>query len=603
MLAGTLAAPGVTLTVDDRVAVLDNGLVTAAVDRRTGALLSLKREGLDLLAGGKGYWSFVGSTPAEAAAGRFGSRSSFSVREDPAKNGGERAEISCRLEAAGPDRDAPLDVDLRYTLGRGDSGLYVWGVWEHRAGHPALRMAEARYCLKLNPDVFDFLSVDDRRHRRMASGADWDRGAELNLKEARRLTTGPRQGEVEHKYDYSAVLAQNGPWGWCGTSAKVGLWMINPSFEYVIGGPAKVELTGHLDGNRGGLPTLLNMWQGAHYGGHPIALAEGEPWAKVVGPFLLYINSGSDPDGLRRDAVAKARGEQKAWPFEWVREPRAPPASGRGRVCGKISLSDPQAPGAVLKNAWVGLAAPEALDWQVDGKHYQHWVPVGEDGRFEIPHARPGTWTLHAFTDGVLGGFSREGVAVRAGQALDLGTLTWTPVRHGRTLWEIGVPDRTAAEFRHGDHYWQWGLYLKYPEEFPDGVRFVVGRSDPARDWNYCQPPRIGADGKTSDTTWAIEFEAADPKPGKAALRMALCGSRGRGCVAVSVNGTPVGDTGDLPDSGVMHRDGIRGTWLEKTFPFDAALLKPGKNEIRLRSRGDHWTKGVLYDYLRLEGP
>jgi rhamnogalacturonan endolyase len=604
MLAGAAAGPGVTLTFDDKVAVLDNGLVTAAIERRTGNLISLKREGLDLLAGGKGYWSYVGSTPAEANVGRFGSRTSFSVRTDPSKNGGERAEIFCRLESGEPGRDAPVDVDLRYSLGRGDTGLYAYAVWEHKAGHPALRMAEARFCLKLNPDVFDFLSVDDRRHRRMASGADWDRGTETNLKEARRLTTGPRRSEVEHKYDYSAVLAQTGTWGWCGTQRKVGLWMINPSFEYVIGGPTKVELTGHLDGNKGGLPTLLNMWQGAHYGGRPVVLAEGEAWTKIVGPFLLHCNSGSDPDGLRQEALAKARAERSAWPYEWVREPLYPPAAGRGRVAGKIALSDPQAPGVNLKNAWVGLAASvDEIDWQLDGKHYQHWVPAKEDGRFEIPHARPGTYVLHAFSDGVLGEFSKDGVAVQAGRALDLGTLTWTPIRHGRTVWEIGVPDRTATEFRHGDHYWQWGLYLKYPEEFPGDVRFVVGRSDPSRDWNYCQPPRIDADGKSSDTTWTIEFDLAEVKPGTAALRMAICGSRGRGRVAVSVNDTSVGDTGDLPESGVMHRDGIRGYWFEKTFTFDAALLKPGKNLIRLRSRGDNWTKGILYDYLRLEAP
>ena len=51
------------------------------------------------------------------------------------------------------------------------------------------------------------------------------------------------------------------------------------------------------------------------------------------------------------------------------------------------------------------------------------------------------------------------------------------------------MPDRSAAEFRHGDHYWQWGLYNLYPQEFPNGVNFVVGKSDWTKDWNYVQPP------------------------------------------------------------------------------------------------------------------
>jgi rhamnogalacturonan endolyase len=55
----------------------------------------------------------------------------------------------------------------------------------------------------------------------------------------------------------------------------------------------------------------------------------------------------------------------------------------------------------------------------------------------------------------VLGEFSRPDVTVAAGQTADLGRLEWKTVRHGRQLWEVGVPNRSAEEFRHGDHYWQ----------------------------------------------------------------------------------------------------------------------------------------------------
>ncbi len=63
--------------------------------------------------------------------------------------------------------------------------------------------------------------------------------------------------------------------------------------------------------------------------------------------------------------------------------------------------------------------------------------------------------------------------SVEAGKTTNLGELTWRPVRYGRQLWEIGVPNRSAEEFRHGDHYWQWGLYNLYPDEFPNDVDFV----------------------------------------------------------------------------------------------------------------------------------
>ena len=69
----------------------------------------------------------------------------------------------------------------------------------------------------------------------------------------------------------------------------------------------------------------------------------------------------------------------------------------------------------------------------------------------------------------------------------------------------------------------------------------------------------------------------------------------------VAVNSVPVGGTGELPESGVMHRDGIRGVELYRDIRFDAALLKPGQNSIELTKHARTWTDGVLYDYLRLK--
>ena len=184
---------------------------------------------------------------------------------------------------------------------------------------------------------------------------------------------------------------------------------------------------------------------------------------------------------------------------------------------------------------------------------------------------------------------------------MDLGSQVWTPVRYGRQLWDIGIPDRSAAEFRHGDHYWQWGLYNLYPQEFPNDVDFTIGESDWRRDWNYCQPPRPDGHGGWKNSTWRIRFPIDGPLQGAATLRMAICGARG-GPVDVALNGKPIGTTGELPESGVMHRDGIRSDSLtERDVKFDAGLLRPGENIIELTKHVRTWTDGVLYDYLRLE--
>src|SRR5439155_9109967 len=133
---------------------------------------------------------------------------------DPKKNGGERAEVACRFVHDGKSPGLTADVEVRYTLGRGDSGLYAWAVWEHRPGTPGFSVGEGRMAFKLNPDVFDYLTIDADRRRLMPTGADWDKGEPLNMKEARRMSTGLHKGEPEHKYDYSAMLPQTPAYGW-----------------------------------------------------------------------------------------------------------------------------------------------------------------------------------------------------------------------------------------------------------------------------------------------------------------------------------------------------------------------------------------------------
>jgi rhamnogalacturonan endolyase len=226
-----------------------------------------------------------------------------------------------------------------------------------------------------------------------------------------------------------------------------------------------------------------------------------------------------------------------------------------------------------------------------------------DDGTFTVPNVRPGKYTLHAIASGVLGEYAQTNITVVAGQALDLGHLDWKPVRYGKQLWDIGIPDRTAAEFLHGDHYWKWGLYIQYANDFPNDVNYVVGTSDYRKDWNYAQVPH--GDGKNyrasgRATPWSITFNLSDAPKGKATLRLAICGSSGV-AVGVTVNGKSAGSTGRLPYTATINRDGITGQWFEKDVVFDAELMKAGANVMKLTIPGGGLTNGVEYDYLRLE--
>ncbi len=394
------AAAPVSVTQDGASFTLANGLLTARISKHSGDLLSLQFKTVETLAAGSGhpggYWSH------SAASAKTVQRVSI----DPQNNGGELAEVSvkgfCQGQAmgSGPGGSVIADIEIRYALARGSTGLYTYCIFEHKADYPATQIGEARYCAKLNAQVFDWMSIDARRNKQMPTPEDWDNGTQLNMKEAPRLNTGIYKGQVEHKYDYSAIQFDIPAFGWSGTKKQIGLWFVNPSIEYLSGGATKVELTGHLDINAGAAPTLLNYWRGSHYGGSHCEIDAGEVWTKVVGPFMLYCNAAASPDDMWKDALSQAKKEADAWPYEWVTAADYPHKAERGSVAGQLALNDPQAPAVKFSNLRVGLAWPDynvrgaraggaSVDWQQDAKHYEFWARGDEhQGRFEIPTIR-----------------------------------------------------------------------------------------------------------------------------------------------------------------------------------------------------------------------
>jgi len=603
----------VVVREDAGTATLANGVISATVNKANGNLLSLQFCGLDLLSRGGGYWNCYGETSGQPKTEVKPGPSEFRISQDPKQNGGEMGEVALRFPYHGQPGAVPMDIEIRYSLLRGDSGLYGWTIIRHEPPNPGFNIEAGTLCLKLNSKIFDYLSVDSNRQRQMITGEDWVKGTQLNLWEARLMNTGIHKGEVEHKYDYSAMFSKTPAWGWNSTTKNVGLFIVNPSIEYIIAPPIKVDLTGHIDikPSLPADPTLLFVWHSNHYGGEDININPSDNWTKIIGPILFYCNHGQSSETMWKDALDRAAREQKQWPYAWADAPGYERAKERGSAGGQLVVRDPQDPQASASGAWVGLAQPPyaatfdrgrqaQIDWQIDGKNYQYWAPADASGHFTIPNVRPGSYSLYAFTDGVLGDFSRADVRVEQGKTTDLGELIWTPIRYGRQLWDIGIPNRSAEEFRHGDHYWQWGLYNPYPQEFPNDVDFVIGKSDFRHDWNYAQPPRPDGRGGWQNTTWRIRFDVDQSYRGTGILRLAICGARG-GPVDVALNGKPIGSTGELPNMGVMHRDGIRSIEVERDVKFDASLLKPGENVIELTKHARAWTDGVLYDYLRLE--
>lgn len=595
------AAPGVILTRrDDGGVVLANGLVSATLAPRSGNLLSFRLGERELL-----------SEPAyldwQDGKQRRLSAASLDVRADPANSPDGRAEIVFHQPWSRAERDVALDVSLHYVLLPGESALRMFVVYRHPTDYPAAGFGQSRYVLRARDDVFDTISVDEARTHALPPG---DTPVEvLGPKESMRFTAGPAKGEITDKYHYFVSSGGHFFHGWMGSESRLGLWLVYGSTEDQNGGPARQHNTAHWP------RMLLKILSCGHYGAPAVAVPAGETWEKIYGPWALYANAAAAVPGpdilttLRADASRQADAERVAFPPAWLDDSAFPAAAARGSVAGRLVVADPQAPRQTAAGAWVGLVAPPpAPDWQQQALGYQPWTRADADGRFTLPAVRAGRHELRAFAPGVLDEFVRADVEVRAGQALDLGALDWRPVRRGRELWQIGTPDRSAAEFLHGDEPRRWGRWLDYARDFPRDVSFTVGESDPRTEWNFAQGTRPGPDGKTwIGTTWRVHFSIDDPALAQAVapatLRLAFAASH-NARLRVRLDDHDLGEATGLGSDNALARAGVHGQYSTCDIPVPAALLTPGRHTLYLDQRaGGAPFKNVMYDCIRLEAP
>jgi rhamnogalacturonan endolyase len=750
------AQAGATVTVTDngKSWTLDNGIVKATITKDSGSMPSLMYKGAEILKASGGTWEH---NPQGAPV----LVNSLSI--DPATNGGARAEVSIKGKSNGMfmmTRSAPgggtmCDIEIRYSLGRGESGTYVYSILSHPAAYPAMGVgAEDRYIMRLQQS-FDWITVDKDRNMLEAAPTDWGEGVVVHAKEQRIMSKGVYKNSVEHKYSYSGIQYVSKAYGWSSTKNHIGAWFINPTIEYLSGGPTRIDLDAHFGDNADPEPIILDYWHSGHYDGTRAQIPAGEEWSKVVGPIYVYVNSLDTPkpttqseldtlkategnptvpaswtanaNALWADATAQWRKENTKWPFDWVKGVDYTPLAERGNLKGQLVLDDPLAPkgtskklphlviglthadidpasiprptfggilGGLAPGGGAGAAAtaaglqpapssgavasgsasgqgprpggggyggrgggfnftpnPDAGSWIHDARYYQYFNDGTPDGKFEITKVRPGSYTLHATADGVLGDFAQANITVVPGKTIDIGKLVWKPVRFGKQVWEIGTPDRAADEFLKGDgqNVWLWGWNLRFALLFPNGLTYTVGKSDPKKDWFFEEVPtatnlsfvnpaakdpanqRYGwvkaeslteypqtnqsgpwkVYGRGKETVWTIKFKMATDGQGMAALRVALAGanpSRG-GALAIAVNGTYAGALGDAsnPDNPrVISTDAIRyntdrGLWQQRTLKFDAAMLKKGENSITFTVPAGEVSSGVVWDYLRLE--
>ncbi|MEO0055230.1 MAG: hypothetical protein RLZZ50_1177 [Verrucomicrobiota bacterium] len=588
------------METNEQGARLENGLVSAEFSARNGYLTSFRLAGRELLAAPAYLDWHTGRT------NHLG-RAELVVAADPARSPDGRAEIAFVQPWSRQSGSPALDVELRYVLRPGETALRMYAVFRHPADYPDAGFGQSRYVLRLRDDAFDTISVDAERTHVMPPSDTPTKV--LGPKESMRFTAGPFSGDITDKYHYFVDAGNHFFHGWAGSRTGLGLWIVYGSTEDANGGPTRQHNSAHWQ------RLLLKILSCGHYGAPGVGVKAGESWEKIYGPWMLYANRvdagrADTVAALRADASRQAEAERATFPPAWLKHPAFPPASARGSASGRLALADPQAPKQTAAGAWVGLAALSP-DWQRQSLGYQSWTHADADGRFTLRAVRPGRYTLYAFTDGVLDEFRHADIEIVAGRELALGDLAWTPVRHGRELWQIGVPDRRAAEFRHGDNHRRWGLWFEYPKDFPNDVDFTIGRSDPRTDWNFAQVNRPGPDGKTYvGTTWRVRFEIPFgensrivPSDAKAWLRFAFAGAH-NARLRVSLDREVLGENSELGSDNAVARAGIHGQYSTWDLPFPARLLTPGNHVLTLEQRsGGAPFKNVMYDCIRLEAP
>ncbi|KAJ1421333.1 Rhamnogalacturonate lyase [Sesbania bispinosa] len=639
-----MSSQAVQLRISDSHVVMDNGILQVYLSNPGGFVTRIQYNGIDNLLealnekNNRGYWDVVwseaGSTGTTGTFERILGTSFKVIIQNE-----EQVEISfTRMwDPSLKGKQSPLNIDKRYVMLRNSSGFYSYAIFEHLKEWPPFNISQTRIVYKLRKDKFHYMAVADDRQRFMPLPDDRlpGRGVELVPPEAVLLVHPVEPeftGEVDDKYQYSCNNEDLEVHGWISSESKtdppMGFWVIIPSNEFRSGGLVKQNLTSHVG------PISLAMFLSAHYAGEDIVLKlqPNEPWKKVFGPTFVYLNTlldGEDPLELWEDAKNQMNKEVQSWPYDFPASEDFQKSNQRGSVCGTLLVQDRCLSDEYIlaEGAYIGLAPPgDSGSWQRECKGYQFWTRANEEGYFSINNIRSGDYNLYAWVPGFIGEYWNNVVITitpvhfvrtvqHAGCEINVGDIIYEPPRDGPTLWEIGIPDRSAAEFYVPDpnpKFRQYGLWERYADLYPnEDLIYTVGVSDYRKDWFFAQVTRKKNDGSYQGTTWQIKFNLDEVEAsGIYKLRLALA-SANVSELQVRVN-DPKQDPA-LFTSGVIGKDnaiarhGIHGLYWLFNIDVPGLLLGEGANTIFLTQAMATGPlalfQGIMYDYIRLEGP
>ncbi len=466
----------------------------------------------------------------------------------------------------------PFSEQAHFEIRRGQSGIYGWVIFHHQAGAPGGSIAQTRFVVKAanGHSVFHDWAVDNYAVSTPLMGTLPEERIVQKLQDVTELLS---NGRIWCKYDYCLFNYQFLCYGMAGHNT--GLWMTWPSTGFCNGGPLRQELTVHQQhvGDRLAKNNILAMIDGAHFGEVSLRVPRADNWTKFFGPMFIYVNNGPSLMGLYRQARAVARRQRAQAPFHWLHSADYPLA--RGGVEGDVHMTNGHNPAG----AWAIISGNGNADWALQGKSYNYWTKVKPGGRFTIGKIRPGVYKLSICGGNQFQDYVQHNIHIAADRMTNLGIIHWTPANRGKTLWEIGVANRSAREFFDGNNVRHYRNFVRYLKNFPDDVTYTIGRSTPARDWNFAQWGWY-----SKKPYWTIKFNMPKQQHGQATLTFGFCAAlMSRGGLAVTLNGKRIAVLHLTRSGAAVYRSGGQDSKYQVRYvKFNANRLQAGLNRITL---------------------
>lgn len=484
-----------------------------------------------------------------------------------------------------------LSWTIGYIVCRDVAGCYNYAIVKGSAS--SLPLSEARMGLRVSPSTFTYAYVNDDLQAPLPTPAQMTVGGDGGCTEVTDATYQLADGSIYTKYDYAAFQKDDAVHGIMGN--QVGVWMINPSTEWLNGGVMRQDLTLHATDTS---PILLRHFHGNHFGGTSVLYSDAKE--KMYGPHLIYVNQSVESDvatahnNMIADAKAVAEAEQVAWPYNWVRDAQSHLyPKQRGTVTGQITLGDDAEYFGTTR--FQVILAQHGSKPMLQGDDFMFWNETDDNGNFTIEKVRPGTYSLFAYA---LNGaatdyFEVQDVTVTANEENYVGTLTWTPDKYGKILWQIGEANHLSSGYNMSGKKREFGQWEAVPAE----LTYTIGESNPETDWYYAQ---------THNDNWFIYYQL-DEVPTKP-LRLTVA-TAGTANVKMKVRSNEtrssegVGVFRPEHDGSVSRSATLAGRDSLVVFDIPVSTLKKGQNYLNFNVWGipESGMGGIMYDCIKLE--